>query len=88
MTTTQLTAADLELLEFERATWKYLGRKETVIRERFGHSMTRYAQRLQRLIDHPAARAYDPQLVARLTRVRTTRRTARTRGYAAVGGSR
>lgn len=89
--TEQLSPADLEVLEFERATWKYLGRKETIIRERFGHSLTRHFQRVEHLIATPAAHAYDPELVTRLNRLRTNRRaqrSARARGLGvAVGGA-
>lgn len=64
--TRDLTPADFEVLEFERGWWKYRGRREAVIRERFGTSATRHTQRVQALIDHPQAMAYDAQLVGRL----------------------
>lgn len=59
-----LTPADLEVLEFERATWRYPARRAAVIRHRFGISTTLYAQRLLRVVEHPDAAAYNPQLVA------------------------
>jgi hypothetical protein len=77
---TELTRAQMEILEFERATWKYAGRRDTVILERFGHSRWRHAQIVLHLIDQPAALAYDAQLVNRLRNLRDKRRTARTRG--------
>lgn len=73
-----LTPADLEVLEFERLTWGSPGRRETAIRERFGYSLTRYGQRLQAIIRHPEADAYDPTHVRRLIRLRDER--ARRRG--------
>lgn len=66
--TATLTAGDMELLEFERATWKYPGARDAAILERFGLSRTAYLQRLLALAQHPAAAAYDAQLVARLRR--------------------
>lgn len=72
-----LPARDLEVLEFERTRWRYLARKEAAIRERFGVSLTRYFQRLDRLVDHPAAEVYDPELVRRLRRQRDARRAER-----------
>ena len=68
-----LTPADLEVLEFERATWRYQGRREAVIRLRFGISTTLYTQRLLRIVEHPDAAAYNPQLVAAI-RGRVARR--------------
>ena len=69
----ELTARDLEMLEFERLTWRYPGAKETAILERFEMSATRYYQVLLDLIDRPAAEAHDPQLVRRLRRLRDAR---------------
>jgi hypothetical protein len=74
-----LTAADLEVLEFERTPWRYEGKKETAVLERFGHRLTRYYQRLNQVIDQPAAEVYDPALVHRLRGLRATRRASRTR---------
>ena len=53
----ELTARDLEMLEFERLTWRYPGAKETAILDRFEMSATRYYQVLLDLIDRPAAEA-------------------------------
>lgn len=82
--TTELTRAQMEILEFERATWRYLGRREAVIRERFGHSAVRHNQIVFHLIDQPAAEAYDPALVRRLKALRAKRATARSRGFEAA----
>jgi hypothetical protein len=66
------------ILDFEREAWKLQVPKERAIRERFGFSAARYHQLLQRLIDTPAALAYDPMLVRRLRRLRDDRRRRRT----------
>jgi hypothetical protein len=66
------------ILDFEREAWKLQVSKERAIRERFGFSAARYHQLLQRLIDTPAALAYDPMLVRRLRRLRDDRRRRRT----------
>lgn len=70
---------DLEqaVLDFERLRWKFPGARESAIRQRFGWSPTRHGQVLNRLVDDPAALAYDPQLVNRLRRLRDARRAAR-----------
>jgi hypothetical protein len=69
-------------LDFEARWFKYAGAKEARIRELFDDSATRYYQRLNRLIDDPAAIAYNPLVVKRLQRlrdVRTVQRSARRR---------
>lgn len=73
-----LTPMEQEILGFERQWWKYPGAKEQSIREKFDMSATRYYQTLNSLIDSPAALAYDPLLVKRLARMRSTRQKART----------
>lgn len=78
--TQELTRAQMEILEFERATWRYQGRREAVIRERFGHSAIRHAQIVNHLIDLPAAAAYDPTLIRRLRDIRDQHKAARARG--------
>ena len=72
-----LTEREQEILAFERQWWKYAGAKETAIRELFDMSSTRYYQVLNALIDRPEALAYDPLLVKRLRRLRTSRQRAR-----------
>ena len=74
---TALLPRDRELLDFERGWWQHRGPKDRAIRERFGFSAARYQQLLNRLIDHPAALAYDPMLVRRLRRLRDQRRRRR-----------
>ena len=72
-----------EILEFERQWWKYSGAKEQAIRELFGMSATRYYQVLNALVDHPAALSFDPMLIKRLQRMRSTR--ARNRSARKLG---
>lgn len=72
-----MTDLDRQILEFESKWWRYAGDKEAVIRDQFGWSPIRYAQRLNSLLDDPEAHAHDPHLVRRLRRIRDGRETAR-----------
>lgn len=86
---TSRSAAELDdrsrqILDFEREGWKLTIAKERAIRERFGFSAARYHQLLNRIIDAPAALAYDPMLVRRLRRVREARRRRRVAGQLGV----
>lgn len=72
-----LPERDREILAFERQWWRYAGAKEQAIRELFGMSANRYYQILNALIDHPDAMAFDPMLVKRLRRLRSSRQRAR-----------
>jgi Protein of unknown function (DUF3263) len=65
------------VLAFERHWWRHAGAKEEAIRREFGVGPTDYYQLLSRLIDDPAAIAYDPMLVKRLQRQRASRRRRR-----------
>jgi hypothetical protein len=78
MSMTPLTYADLEVLEFARARWKYAGAKVTAIGDRFGENETRYLQRLNALLERPEADAYDPETVRRLRDRRDVLRAHRT----------
>ena len=78
------------VLAFERHWWRHDGAKEEAIRREFGVGPTAYYQLLSRLIDDPAAMAYDPMLVKRLQRQRASRRRQRSTGRLssqASGGS-
>lgn len=82
--TAPLSPADLEVLEFEREMFKDIGRKADAISERFGlvpsipgRPSLRYYQRLDRILDNPAALVYDAQHVNRLLRLRAARRANR-----------
>ena len=74
------------ILDFERTWWLEGGAKEPAIRAAFDVSAGRYYQLLSRLIDSPAAYAYDPLVVLRLRRQRDRRRRARFSGSPAEGG--
>ena len=72
-----LTETEQAMLDFE-ATWRRSGRpKDDQIRALFGLSTPRYYQRLNALLDNPAALAHDPVLVQRLRRLREKRQAAR-----------
>ena len=73
----ELDRREREILAFESQWWKYAGAKEQAIRELFGLSSANYYQLLNALIDTDAALAYDPMLVKRLRRLRSTRHRAR-----------
>lgn len=78
-----LSVKDTMTLDFERKRFKYQGAKEAQIREIFGETSTRYAQRLNALVDRPEALAYAPTTVNRLRRLREARQ--RQRGARRVG---
>ena len=85
-----LGARERGVLAFERQWWRHAGAKEEAIRREFGVGPTAYYQLLSRLIDDPAALAYDPMLVKRLQRQRASRRRQRSRhrpGQHPSGGS-
>ncbi len=60
----------MELLDFEEQWPRWSGRKDEVIRARFGMPPARYFQLLHRTIDTAAALEARPMLVRRLRRVR------------------
>ncbi len=64
---------DRSVLDFEREWWRYAGAKEQAIREHFGMSPTSYYRSLSDLMDRDEALAYDPMLVKRLRRMRSSR---------------
>ena len=76
--TTTLADRDRRILEFERAWWRFAGAKEQAVRDQFHMSPTRYYQVLNALIDSDAALDFDPLLVKRLRRLRSSRQRART----------
>jgi hypothetical protein len=75
----ELGERDRGVLAFERQWWRHAGAKEEAIRREFGVGPTAYYQLLSRLLDDPAAMAYDPMLVKRLQRQRASRRRRRSR---------
>ena len=75
---TPLAERDAAMLDFEERWFTLDVPKEQAIMERFGCSTTRYYQRLNNLIDDPAALGYKPLLVKRLRRQRAQRQAAST----------
>jgi hypothetical protein len=80
----ELSARDQAILGFERQWWKYSGAKEAAIRELFDMSSTRYYQLINTLIDTPEALEFDPMLVKRLRRMRSSRQAIRTANRANI----
>jgi hypothetical protein len=72
-----LTERDRAIIEFERTWWSEDVSKESIIRERFELSTTRYYELLGELIDSDEAYAHDPLVIRRLRRLRDRRRRAR-----------
>lgn len=72
-----MTDDDRRILDFERQWWRCAGAKADAIDAEFGLTVTRYYQKLNRLLDDREALAYAPQLVNRLRRIRSTRSRAR-----------
>lgn len=72
-----LSESDLAILTFESRYSRHTAAKEEAIREVFGLSAARYYQRLNAVIDSPAAVRHDPMLVGRLQRTRDARAQAR-----------
>lgn len=71
-----LTDLDRAVLDFEGQWWSRPGSKEQAVRDRFGTSVARHMQRVNRLIDTPESLAYAPLTVKRLRRLRGHRRSA------------
>ncbi|WP_308159151.1 DUF3263 domain-containing protein [Curtobacterium sp. ISL-83] len=84
--TDELSELDKHVLAFEHERARHDRTKEAEIRVEFDMSAARYYQVLNRVIDSPAALAYDPQLVTRLQRLRRARTAARaSRSFVASG---
>ena len=79
-----LSDLDAAILEFESRAPRDIGAKEEAIRTQLDISPVRYHQRLNVLLEVPAAHSSYPLLVARLRRLRDARedvrRAARTTG--------
>lgn len=69
----ELSDLDAAILDFEVRAPRAVGRKEEAIRAQLDLTPVRYHQRLNALLDLPAAQEYSPVLVARLRRVRSQR---------------
>ncbi|RWZ79619.1 DUF3263 domain-containing protein [Glutamicibacter sp. HZAU] len=70
----ELDERSQQILNLEKLWWKYAGAKEQAITKQFSMSPTNYYQLLNQLIETDAALAYDPMLVKRLRRARSTKR--------------
>lgn len=68
-----LSDLDTRILEFEEHAPRSLGAKEEAIRAELDISPVRYYQRLNLLIDVPAAMQAHPTLTSRLRRIRNQR---------------
>jgi hypothetical protein len=75
-----LTDRDRAMLDFERTWWLEPGTKGAAIKARIGVSAARYYQLLGDLIDTADAAAYDPLVVRRLRKLKSSRRRARIEG--------
>jgi len=75
--TQPLDEQERKILEFEAQWWRWAGAKEQAISDRFDLGATRYYQLLNGLLDRPEALEFDPMLVKRLRRIRSTRQRAR-----------
>ena len=75
-----LTDRERAILDFERTWWSEPGPKAAAIKDRFGLSAARYYQLLGVLVGSSEAEAYDPLVVRRLRKLRTSRRRARIEG--------
>jgi hypothetical protein len=82
-----LSDDDKAVLDFERLRWHHPGAKESAIVERFGYLAVRHYQRVNALLDHPGAMAYDAQLVRRLQRLRDARARQRSASPAPPGAA-
>lgn len=69
----ELSESDARLLAFEERAPRSAGAKEELIRAELGMSPVRYYQRLNLLIDVPAAMSSHPVLMSRLRRIRDRR---------------
>jgi len=72
-----LTPLEERMLAFERSWWSRDADRETAIRDEFGLSPADFHRQLGELIGRPAALDFDPLLVRRLRRLRTSRQRAR-----------
>lgn len=74
---TALSALEQRMLAFERSWWARDTDRDAAIRDEFGLSPAEFRHRLGELIDRPEALAFDPLLIRRLRRLRSTRRQVR-----------
>lgn len=72
--------SDVTILDFAARAPRSLGAREEAIRVELGMSPFRYYQKLNSLIDDPAALSHNPQLIRRLQRLRDARTLGRDAG--------
>lgn len=75
-----LTQMQRRLLDFEARSWPLEGAKAQAIAEEFDWTVNQYYFQLSKLVNVPAAAAYQPAVVRRLRDFRDERRGLRTRG--------
>mgnify|MGYP001290673927 CR=1 FL=1 len=66
-----MTDHDRALLDFAGHRWNFDGNQADAVEREFGISVTRFWQRVNRLIDREDALAYSPVVVNRLRRIRS-----------------
>ena len=88
MESTELTAQERALIDFEREWWQLDARKDVGIRARFEMSTSSYYRALHALVDRREAVEYDPLTVLRLRKRREQARRDRIEGRRADPGSR
>ena len=72
-----MTDEDRRLLDMAGQRWNHAGNHADAVRTEFGMSVTRFWQKVSRLLDDPDALEYSPQTVYRLRRLRASRRESR-----------
>lgn len=72
-----MTERDQAILDIESRPWVFAGEKEAAVHAELGLTPGRYYQRVNALLDDPAALEYAPVTVHRLRRIRGARRGAR-----------
>lgn len=75
-----ITEQDQGILALAGAQFKYPAAREQQAQTEFGLSGTRFWQEVNRILDMPAAVAWDPHTVARLNRQRQQRHRPRVAG--------
>lgn len=75
-----ITEQDQGILALAGAQFKYPAAREEQAREDYGLSGTRFWQEVNRILDLPAAHAWDPHTVARLNKQRQQRHRPRVSG--------
>lgn len=75
----ELSDEDLAILEFARRRYRHEGAKERAIRDEFSMTSTAYYQRLNQLLEQPAAALAEPALIRQLRAIRDARVGRKTR---------